>query len=139
VTANESGAPAITLQEDSVEPAGALGLWKFGWRVENTGADSIQLLTIRLPHGQFKSEEHRFEPDTELASGERIWFQVTIHCLEPEGVVTENAFLIFDVLWRQETWRIFVRVRVVVNSKGEPETAVELITTQKVGFSGVAS
>jgi hypothetical protein len=138
VTANESGAPAITVQQDSIEPAGALGLWNIGWCVENDGADPIQLLTVRLPHGQFKSEEHRFEPNTELASGERTWFHVTVRCLEPEGVVTENAFLIFDVLWLRETWRIFVRIRVVVNSKREPQTAVELITTQKVGFSGLA-
>ena len=139
MTANESGAPVIALQQDSIEPVGAPGLWNIGWRVENHGAHPIQLLTVRLPHGQFKSEEHRFEPNTELASGERTWFHVTVRCHEPEGMVTENAFLILHVLWFGETWRIFVRIRVVVNSKGEPETAVELITTQKVGFSGIAS
>jgi hypothetical protein len=139
VTPYESGAPVIALRQDSIEPVGTPGLWNVGWRVENIGAHPIQLLTVRLPHGQFKSEEHCFEPGTELRSGERTWFHVTIRCREPEGLVTENAFLIFHVLWFGETWRIFVRLRVVVNSKGEPQTAIESITTQKAGFSGIAS
>jgi hypothetical protein len=49
--------------------------------------------------------------------------------------VTENAFIIFQVIWSGEACRIFVRIRVLVNGRGEPETRVELITTQKVGFS----
>ena len=32
-----------------------------------------------------------------------------------------------------------VRIRVVVNPDGKPETATEWITSHKVGFSGVAS
>jgi hypothetical protein len=139
VTANDSGVPVIALQQDSIEPVGVPGLWNVEWRVENNGTHPIQLLSVRLPHGQFKSDEHRFEPGTELGSGERTWFRLMVRCHEPEGIVTENAFVIFHVLWLGETWRIFVRLRVVVNSKGEPKTAVELITTQKVGFSGLAS
>jgi hypothetical protein len=139
VTAKEKGPPLIALQQESIEPGEGTGLWNVQWRVENVGADPFELLTVRLPHGQFKSGEHRFEPATELRSGEQTRFHLTVRCDEPEGLVTENAFLIFHVVWFGETWRIFFRIRVVAGPKGEPETGVELITTQKVGFSGIAS
>jgi hypothetical protein len=54
-------------------------------------------------------------------------------------LVTENAFVILQIKWRGAPWRIFVRVRVIVNKKGEPNATTELITTQKVGFTGVVS
>jgi hypothetical protein len=73
----------------------------------------------------------------ELAPGGAAEFQTVVHCDEAPGLVTENAFLIFNATWLHEEWRIFVRVRVIVDPKGEPESAAELITAQKVGFSGV--
>ncbi|HEU4344008.1 MAG TPA: hypothetical protein VFU31_20830, partial [Candidatus Binatia bacterium] len=139
VTANENAAPLIALQQESIEPGEGTGLWNAEWRLENVGADPFELLTVRLPHGQFKSDEYRFEPATELRSGEQIRFHVTVRCHEPEGLVTENAFLIFHVIRSGESWRIFVRIRVVAGLKGKPGTEVELITTQKAGFSGMTS
>lgn len=94
---------------------------------------------VRLPHGQFKSDDHRFEPPLDLAAGASSRFHVCVSCDEPAGLVTENAFVIFAARWSGEEWRIFVRIRVIVNAEGKPETATELVTTQKVGFSGVAS
>jgi hypothetical protein len=32
-----------------------------------------------------------------------------------------------------------VRLRVIINQEGKPETLSELITTQQVGFSGISS
>ena len=110
-----------------------------GWTITNTGAGSIVVVSVHLPHGQFKSGEHRFEPALDLAPGEGQQFQLAVRCEEPPGLVTENAFVIFSVIWLGEAWRIFVRIRVVINDQGTPETATELITTQKVGFSGVIS
>ena len=75
----------------------------------------------------------------DLNGGEEVQFRTLVRCDEPSGLVTENAFVIFYVIWRGEPCRIFVRLRVVVNSDGQPETATELTTTQKVGFSGVSS
>ena len=66
-------------------------------------------------------------------------FHNLVQCHEPAGLVTENAFVIFHCQWRGEAWRIFVRIRVTVTADGAPETATELITTQKVGFSGISN
>ena len=116
-----------------------LECWHIGWQVTNSGMDSIRMLAVRLPHGQFKSDDLRFAPALNLAPGERTQFQTTVACKEPPGLVTENGFLIFRVIWREEAWRLFVRISVVVDEKGRPAAKVESLTTQKVGFSGVAS
>ena len=139
VDAIMEAAPAIELQQVSVEWDGAMEGWNIHWRINNKAAHSLQIDSVRLPHGQFKAEEQRFEPALLLRSGADARFQTPVRCDEPAGLVTENAFLIFHVVWLGEPWRILARVRVEVDSNGEPKTAVELITTQKIGFSGVAS
>ncbi len=138
-TGSEGTVPAIELRQMSVDQHGEMQRWRIGWTITNTGTGSLVVVSVHLPHGQFKSDEHRFEPALALAPGESDQFQVAVRCAEPPGLVTENAFVIFSVIWSGEAWRIFVRVRVLVNAQGEPETATELITTQKVGFSGVIS
>jgi hypothetical protein len=131
-------APRISLRQISVARATAKGDWACVWRVENQGADRLDLLVVRLPHGQFKSPEYRFEPVLRLAAQERAEFKVSLHCDEPEGLVTENAFLIFQAFWQGAEWRIFVRVRVTINPSGAPAATTELVTTQRVGFSLVS-
>jgi hypothetical protein len=111
--------------------------WNIAWRVENDGADPLKISAVRVPHGQFKAEERRFTPPLELGPGQNREFQTLVHCDEPTGLVTENAFVIFSVIWRGQAWRIFVRLRVVMIPEGKPETVIELITTQKVGFSAM--
>jgi hypothetical protein len=131
--------PEIALWQKSVERAGVLERWSMDWCVENKGAFPLQIRALRLPHGQFKSDEHRFEPAMNLAPGESDRFQVSVRCSEPQGLVTENAFVIFSAIWSGQAWRIFVRLRVAVSAEGKPETTTESITTQKVGFSEVDS
>lgn len=134
----QSAAPQITLTLVSVESEEGRGHWKTLWRIMNLNSQPLELHAVRLPHGQFKAAEQRFEPVLTLAPQQDTQFQVFVHCDEPAGLVTENAFLIFQVVRRGERWRIFARVRVTVNSAGVPAAATESITTQQVGFSGVA-
>jgi hypothetical protein len=107
--------------------------------VENRGAKRLQILAARLPHGQFKSEELLFAPPLELLPGQGDTFQVSVRCDGPTGPVTENAFVIFQAIWLRESWRIFARIRVVIDPDGRPTATTESITTQKIGFSGVRS
>jgi hypothetical protein len=127
--------PVIAVEQSSSSRADAEDRWTVEWRITNTGVGSIAILSARLPHGQFKSEEQHFEPPLALDAGEQIWFRARVRCAEPPGLVTENAFIIFQVVWLNQTWRIFVRIRVVVQQSREPQTVVELITTQRAGFS----
>jgi hypothetical protein len=113
------------------------GYWNIVWLVQNTGAKSVKLNSVRLPHGQFKAAEKQFDPPLELAAGSAAQFETLVYCAAPEGLVIENAFLIFNATWDAQPWRIFARIRVAVNAWGKPESTTELVTTQKVGFSGV--
>jgi len=133
----QSAAPQITLTQVSVEPEEGRGNWTILWRVANMNSQPLELRAVRLPHGQFNSAERCFEPAIVLAAKQDAQFQVFVHCDEPAGLVTENAFLIFQVVRIDERWRIFVRVRVTANSAGTPAATTEWITTQRVGFSGV--
>ena len=111
------------------------GLWRVGWRVENLSRNTLQLETVRFPHGQFKAPEQAFDPAIVLDYGAPVEFTATIACNEPAGSMVENAFAIFNGLWQQEQWRIFVRLRISVDSEARPIAATELITTQRIGFS----
>lgn len=132
-------APAIGLQQIAAEQPGATACWSIIWRLTNKGDGLLKVLAVRIPHGQFKGEELRFEPPIELLPGKSDQFHVAVRCDEPTGLVTENAFIIFSVIWSGDPWRVFVRLRVTVTADGRPETATESITTQRVGFSGVDS
>lgn len=131
--------PTVALRQLSAARDAATNCWNIRWEVKNLGADALKFVSARLPHGQFKSDERHFTPTLELAKGASEQFQSLVQCEEPAGLVTENAFVIFHCQWRGEAWRVFVRMRVNVTADGAPETATELITTQKVGFSGITS
>jgi hypothetical protein len=137
--AAKQNAPEITLEQISAARIDKPGYWKVAWELKNVAPLPVKLLAVRLPHGQFKSEKLQFEPAIDLLAQQKARFQVAVRCQEPAGLVTENAFVIFDIDWRGAPWRIFVRVRVIVDEKGEPSATIELITTQEVGFTGVNS
>jgi hypothetical protein len=111
--------------------------WLFGWRIQNLTEQPIRFLAARCPHGQFRSDERFFEPPLQAAAGKTTTIEMSVRCDELAGAVIENGFLIVLVEWLDKQWRIFVRLRVTINQQGEPATAMELITTQRVGFSGV--
>jgi hypothetical protein len=127
------------LEQVSADRERVQAAWDIGWRIENLGEQPVYVLAVRLPHGQFKSAERHFDPAIGVAPGNKTQLNISVKCDEPAGLVTENAFVILSVDWLGERWRIFVRLRVIVTVDGRPETATELITTQRVGFSGVAS
>jgi len=138
VEAGVGSAPEIELRQLSSEWNGVTERWSIAWRTKNKAAHSLRIDSVRLPHSQFKAEEQRFEPALMLSPSADVRFQSAVRCDEPVGRVTENAFLIFQVMWLGEPWRIFVRVRVAVGSNREPHAEIELITTQRAGFSGVS-
>ncbi len=131
--------PQIDLCQLFARPRGPSGSWEIDWKIENAGAISVQLTAVRLPHGQFKSAEQRFEPAVEVPAGGAAEFTTRVACDEAPGLVTENAFVILSANWLGADWRIFVRIRIVVDARREPKAVAESITTQKVGFSGVAN
>lgn len=97
----------------------------------------MRLLSVRVPHGKFKAEECKFLPSVEIAAKDSFVLEVAVTCDEPPETTIENAFLILLVDWQDTQWRFFVRLQIQVNQQGEPDSATESITAQRVGFSGV--
>jgi hypothetical protein len=137
VAAVNNDEPKITVEEIRRSGEVESGRWWFGWRIQNLTEQPISFLTARCPHGQFRSEERFFDPPLQAVAGKTATIEMSVRCDEEAGAVIENGFLILLVEWLDKKWRIFVRLRVIINQQGEPETATELITTQRVGFSGV--
>jgi hypothetical protein len=129
--------PKVAVDELRRDRESGSGRWLFGWSVQNLTGQPIKFHAVRCPHGQFKSEEQFYDPPLLAVAGGTATIEIPVRCDEPAGTVIENGFLILLVEWLNDRWRIFVRLRVTINQQGLPETATQLITTQRVGFSGV--
>jgi hypothetical protein len=127
--------PQVDVEQIGQHAELASGRWRVAWQIQNLGQQPLQLLAARLPHGRFRSEERELTPTPELLPGERAQLEFPVACSELPGTVVENAFLILRVLWLEEPWRIFARLRVVFDAQGEPRTTTEVVTVQRVGFS----
>ena len=135
VAAVSCAGPKVTVGElRRIREVGS-GRWLFAWRIQNCTHQPIKFLTARCPHGKFRSDEKVFDPPLHAAAGKSATIEMSVLCDEPAGSIVENAFLILLVEWLEASWRLFVRFRVTIDQQGEPETATELITTQRVGFS----
>lgn len=129
--------PKVAVDELSRSRETESGQWMIAWRVQNLADQPLRFLAARCPHGQFRSAERVFDPPLQADAGRAGTIEMSVSCAEPAGAVIENGFLILLVEWLKDRWRIFVRLRVTINQQGVPETATQLITTQRVGFSGV--
>lgn len=127
--------PAIALTQRRAWREKPRDLWRIAWTVKNRGGQLLELSSVRLPHGQFKADEQKFAPPLTLEGRAAANFETLVRCDEPSGLVTENAFVIFEARWLGAPWRIFVRVRVEMSDGEIPNATVQLITTQEVGFS----
>jgi len=133
---NPELSPELAVKQVRVAYANAGERWNIVWQIVNTGTAPIGVLSLKLPHGQFRTDDYKFDPVIELAPGAMREIHTSVRCDEPPGLVTENGFLLFEVQSGGAKWRIFVRLQVVVNERREPQTRVERITRQRVGYSG---
>ena len=74
-------------------------------------------------------------PIPKLLPNQSAQLVFSVACSELPGTIVENAFLILRVLWLEEQWRAFARLRVTFDELGGPQSITEVITTHKIGFS----
>ena len=111
------------------------GHWIIAWNIQNLSREPLQILSGRLPHSRFRSEERGLSPIPKLLPNESAQLEFSVACSEPPGTVVENAFLILRVLWLEEPWWLFGRLRVTFDELGGPQSITEVITTHRIGFS----
>jgi hypothetical protein len=133
-TQSDTG-PQVFVEQTSRHPEPVSGRWRVAWHIQNLGQSPLQILAARLPHSRFRSEEWALTPPPQLLPGERVQLECPVTCNEPPETVVENAFVILRVLWQEEPWRIFARLRVVFDAQCRPQTTTEVVTVQRVGFS----
>jgi hypothetical protein len=131
--------PNIDVEQVERSRTARSGGWLFTWRVRNQSDKAMRLVSVRVPHGKFKAEECKFLPPVEIAAKAIFVFEAAITCDEPPDTTIENAFLILLLGCQESHFRFFVRLRIRVNQKGEPDSVTESITLQRVGFSGVSN
>ena len=131
--------PNIDVEQFEGSRSASSGQWLFRWRVRNQTDRTMRLVSGRVPHGKFKAEECKFLPPVEIAANDSFLLEVAVTCDEPPDTIIENAFLILFMAWQESYWRFFVRLRIRVNQKGEPDSVTESITVQRAGFSGISN
>src|SRR2546425_6019203 len=130
-------APQVLIEQASRRAGTGSDCWLVAWHIQNLSRQPLQLLAARLPHSRFRSEERELVPVPQLLPGERARLEFPVACSGLPGTVVENAFLILRVLWLEEPWRVFARLRIVFDEQGGPQTTTEVVTVQRVGFSNL--
>ena len=75
------------VEQVAQHPELAPGRWRVAWRIPNLGGQPLQLLTVRLPHNRFRSEEREFIPALELFPAEDARLESSVACSELPGPV----------------------------------------------------
>ena len=131
----QSERPWLEVEQAGVSAGDSQGQWFAAWHVENRSMGPVRLLNGWLPHAQFRGEEQVFEGQGTLAPGESTSVKLQVRCQEPPGTEFTNAFIIMQLTWKEEPWRVLARLRVVVGDDGTPSQEVVAVTTQPIGFS----
>ena len=126
--------PQLLVETCPAQAGAARGQWLVEWVVRNLGREPLRLLAARAPHGKFRSDELDLASMPDLSPDEGTRLQLLVSCDEPDGAVIENAFLILRLLWRDQPWRVFARMRVAIGKDGSPECIIEVVTTHRIGF-----
>jgi hypothetical protein len=127
-------APEIAVEQRAAHRAAGGDGWFVTWRITNRTSDLIQLDSAWLPHGQFRGERTEMAPALALGPARSADLEMVARWDEAASVV-ENAFLIVTGEWRDERWRILVRLTIRQDEWGAPHATMETTTVQRVGFS----
>jgi len=131
-----ASSPGLLIEPASCRAGATHGQWLAVWRVHNLGQEPVVLLSTWLPHDKFANPLQGIDPPLRLAPGGSTLLELPVACNEPPGSVVENAFVILRLLWLEQPWRAFVRLRVTVDNARTPQYSCESVTVHPVGFSG---
>jgi hypothetical protein len=102
------------------------------WRLENQGAQPVELAESWLPHGQFRAPREAFVPLLILPSRDSVLHSRQVEVVVAPGGLVQNAFLIFRVFYRGDPWRIFARMNVESTLDGSVQPIMEAVTASPI-------
>jgi hypothetical protein len=127
--------PKVSVEQSSLARGAKTGIWVLTWKVINLSPEPLTIVAARLPHSLFRSPERRLSPGCKILPDRSADLACSVECTGAPGQSVENAFMILHVTWLDQPWRVFARLRVVINDQGAPHCVTELVTVQRVGFS----
>lgn len=126
------GAPRVSIAPiGSAKPEGEG--WRTTWRVTNGDPDPVRVVAAIAPHSQFRGETSL---DREIRGQGSTQFSLVVQIAGAAGSEIENAFVIVQIQRGEEHWRFLARLRVPLGDAGKPQPRIEVVTSQRVGFSG---
>ena len=121
-------------QAGEAEPLGD-ERWATRWRAQNQGHQPVRLQEAWLPHGRWRSARQDVSALGVLAAGETLELATATWTDGAAGEEIENAFVILRVESGGAPWRVFARLRIVVDAAGRPRARTESITVSRHGDS----
>ena len=128
-------APEIAVEQVGQSAGERPGSWLVSWRFGNLTAEAIALASAWLPHGEFRGERTELAPARIVRPRESAEIDLDVRWNGEPGSVVENAFLILIAHWKQEPWRVLVRLTIRGTPERMPHATTETMSIQRVGFS----
>ena len=127
--------PKVGVAPMGFRPSEPRGHWLGTWQVRNDGTEPLTLLSAWEPHGRFRAVERSLSDAPVLEPSESLELVLPVAFDETPGTEVENAFLILRLLERNDPWRVLARLTARAEPDGGLSARVEIVTTQRVGFS----
>jgi hypothetical protein len=108
------------------------GQWQQRWELVNDADLPLEVTSAWLPHARFRSDQMNYEPPLVVEAGGMLALDLAVSADSEGGPVVENGFILLRTRWREEPWRIFVRVRVTLDEDGRPTPSTQAIQTQRI-------
>jgi hypothetical protein len=134
MTAERQGAAGPQVRVTTIGEAVPLGQrrWKLRWELVNDADQALEITSAWLPHARFRSDQVDYVPPLVVVAGGKLALELAGSVDDEEGPVVENGFILLRTRWREEPWRIFVRVRVTLDDNGRPTPSTQAIQTQLI-------
>lgn len=129
--------PDLRPVEISATPSGS-GAWDVTWTLANAGASPLVIEEAWAPHGRFRSPAASLDPPAAISPQRTARLTLRVEAQEGPRTEVPNTFLILRVRWRDESWRVFIRMLAVFRTEWDLELRPQLVTTQRAGSTGAA-
>jgi hypothetical protein len=126
--------PALRVEVEG-SPQGD-GPWRTTFRIANEGSDPVELRAGWMPHIVYGADEVDLSRAPALGAREatEVSFDATYTPRE-DASEPSNPFLILQVRWQGEDWRVLVQLSVTGPACRAPDVGVAAVRVHRVGFS----
>ena len=135
----QSASPRLDIEVTACQGAGVPDQWRVSWRIQNLEPQPLEVVAAWLPHDKFHCGRCELNPALTVSANKSEDLELLVFCLEPPSTGVENAYLILQLVWKSQSWRVFARHLVTVDSDGAPNPLCQVITVHPARITRVES